>query len=279
MYGKQEQLKYVNHLGEVLLFGQDGLFVNQNELRNFKWTVVSTKTRISGFKRETKSNSLPVRIACATEEQGLAKRASLFEIPEKDIVAMQYGKLYVGDYYCLCYITESKKTKYSISDRFMVVNLTVTTDKPYWIRENSYKFSSYDDPETGDGIDFPYDYAYDYELEATGSKKIYNMGISPAEYRVAFFGPVSNPSVLIDGHTIGINTVLGATEYAVIDSGTHTVYKVSNNGEITNLYNSRVKTNRSIFEKISGGEHSLAWSGTSDIQLTIYEERSEPIWT
>ena len=45
-----EQLKYTNHINETLEFGNGKLFVNENELHNFKWTAKSKNDRISGFK-------------------------------------------------------------------------------------------------------------------------------------------------------------------------------------------------------------------------------------
>lgn len=38
-----EQLKYVNHLGEVIEFGKKGTFANSNDLRDYEWTYDSSR--------------------------------------------------------------------------------------------------------------------------------------------------------------------------------------------------------------------------------------------
>ena len=40
-----EQLRYVNHLGEVIEFGKKGLFANSNDLRDYEWTYDSDRSR------------------------------------------------------------------------------------------------------------------------------------------------------------------------------------------------------------------------------------------
>ena len=70
MYGQLEQLDYVNHLGEVVHFGKDGLYVNENDLHDFAWSVLSVNGKISGFDRRLQTKTLPVRIACLSKAKG-----------------------------------------------------------------------------------------------------------------------------------------------------------------------------------------------------------------
>ena len=90
-----EQLKYKNHLNEVFEFGKDGIFVNTNELHDYEWTVTSKNKRITALDYAVSKRKLPLIIICKTEEQGIAARNRLMEICEKDILAMQHGKIFV----------------------------------------------------------------------------------------------------------------------------------------------------------------------------------------
>lgn len=277
MYGKLEQLRYVNHLGEELTFGRDGLYVNQSDIHDYSWTVTSNKIKITDIQRGMRSITLPVRVACTAE--GMAMRNRLYEIPERDVVNGRYGKLWVGDYYLECFITASKKQNYSIMDNYMAVTLTVTTDRPMWIRENVYRLNAYESSqEASEFLDYPYGFPYDFFSGASTSRPINNEGIGSAHYKLLFFGNATNPYVYIDGVVIGVNATIESDQYICINSLDHTVNLVANNGDITNLYNNRIKSNTSIFEKIPEGLHYLVWPGVYGVELTIYEERSEPLW-
>ena len=46
-----ESLKYKNHLGEIIDFGKDGLFVNASDLHDYAWAVTSKGKRIAALTR------------------------------------------------------------------------------------------------------------------------------------------------------------------------------------------------------------------------------------
>ena len=41
-----EKIIYKNHMNEVINFGQNGIFANSNDLRNFSWSYTSKNNRI-----------------------------------------------------------------------------------------------------------------------------------------------------------------------------------------------------------------------------------------
>ena len=130
-----EQVRYVNHLNEPLYFGEDHLYVNMNTLHDYEWDVVSQHDRIFGIERTIHEKDFPVRIAAVTEEEGIRKRNELFEIPEKDVLAMTPGRLLVNGYYLPCYVTSSSKTYYSADGKWLSCDITITTDYPFWIKD------------------------------------------------------------------------------------------------------------------------------------------------
>ena len=130
-----EQIKYVNHLNEVIEFGTDGIYVNENDLRDFAWSITKKNEKITAFKMGVAKHAIPIYIMCRTEAEGIEKRNSIFEIFEKDVLAMKHGKIIIGDYYLKCFITGQKKSDYQQSKRYMELKATIQTDLPRWVKE------------------------------------------------------------------------------------------------------------------------------------------------
>lgn len=269
-----ETIVYKNHLNETFDFGANGVFVNESELHDYAWYITKKNNMIASIDYAISTRKLPVTIICASEEEGIAKRNALFEVAEKDVLALQYGRLCIGDYYFRCYITKSVKKNYLTAKRYMTVTLTLTTDCPYWVKETSTVFTA---GGAADGVDYPHDYAYDFGND-TIAKTIVNGGIVASPFRLAINGPCVNPSVTIGGNVYQVNVTVAAGEYLLIDSSAKTVTLYKSDGTQTNVFNSR---NREayIFEKIPAGENSVAWSGDFSFEITLLEERSEPKWT
>ena len=101
--------------------------------------------------------------------------------------------------------------------------------------------------------------------------------MKPADWLIKIHGYASNPVVYVGGVAIGANAVIGSEETLVISSTNKMVIKIAANGIEENLFNARLK-GVSIFEPFQSGELPVMWSGTFDIDLTVYEERSEPLW-
>ena len=87
-----EQLKYINHLNEVLEFGKGKLFINENDLRNFVWNIISKNDRISGFKKGIVSKTIPIILKCDSDEKGITMKNKLFEVFEKDVLSVKHGR-------------------------------------------------------------------------------------------------------------------------------------------------------------------------------------------
>lgn len=136
-----ETIVYKNHLSETFNFGANGAFLNESELHDYSWNVTKKNNMIAAFDYAVSARKLSVIIICASEAEGIARRNALFEVTEKDVLAMQYGRLYIGDYYFKCYVQKSVKKNYLASKRYMTVTLTLVTDAPYWVKETSKVFA------------------------------------------------------------------------------------------------------------------------------------------
>lgn len=274
-----EQLKYENHLGEILSFGDfEGLYVNSNELHDFKWDVISVADRISGFERGIQERRIPIRVLSADKEQAMALRNSLFEIPEKDVLRNQYGKLWVNDYYCECFVTSSTKSRYTIDGQYMACDLVITTDKPYWVKEVNTSFhKSSDSEETSLDLDYPHDYPHDYKMTAFEKNEIDNTGFFYSKFRMTILGSAINPSIYIGEHLYQVNVELNDGDVLTIDSNEKTVRLLRAGGSEENAFDYRDRDSY-IFEDIPSGKSKLLWDGSFSFTVTLLEERSEPRW-
>lgn len=276
-----EKVQYRNHLGEVVSFGENGLFVNENDLRDFLWSYTNKNNRISAFGKGVVKKTLQVIIACDSETEGIAKRNALFETCEKDVLAKKHGRIFIGDYYMRCYVVGSKKTEYLRNNRFMKVKLTIATEYPTWIREKLIPFRMSNSPFTpgvgGQNHDYPYDYFFDYGSDiATNAVK--NEDFASSNFRIVIYGSCINPEIYIAGHVYNVNTEIAANEYLVINSGEKTIELVRSNGEKVNCFNSRNRDSY-VFERIPPGASNVMWDGSFGFDVTLLEERSEPRWT
>ena len=195
-----EKFKYINHIGEVLEFGKAPLFVNENDLRNFSWTVDTMNDKISGFSKGIVSKTIPIIIKCNSKAEGLEMRNHIFEVFEKDIIAHQYGKIVVGDYYLRCYVTDSSKSGYLQSGEYMELEIIVQTDLPQWAREITTRFLT---TTKGEGfLDFPYDFSYDLK-NGLAVGEIFNSGIISTDFRIDIYGTVADYSCIFCGWRYG----------------------------------------------------------------------------
>lgn len=274
-----EKIKYVNSLNETLEFGKDGLFVNENDLRNFAWSVTSKNDRISGFKKGIVSKTIPIVLKCDSEADGTALRNKVFEVFEKDVLMKQYGRLYIGDYYLKCYVTGTKKTNYLTDTNYMVISATVQTDVPDWIKESTIVFSVNVESDESDEkfLDFPFDFSFDFKNGLTQSQ-IVNSGLIASNFILTIFGYTQYPTLYIGDHEYGIDVIVEEGEHLTVDSINKTIILTKLNGERVNCFNKRNRDSY-IFEKIPVGINTIT-SQSQQIQfnITLLEERSEPKW-
>lgn len=270
-----ERLKYKNHVNEVIDFGKDGIFVNIGAVHDYEWKATSKGNLISKLSRGVQTRKLPVVIMCATEEEGIAARNKLFEVVEKDVLAMKHGQIIIGNYYFKCYVTKSTKSDYLRSKRHMELTLTLSSDYPYWVNESkkSYGASS----ETGEGLDYPFDYAFDYFTDVA-STTLNSPAFVPSNFKLIVYGACSNPAINIAGHTYQVDCTINEGEYLTIDSTTKKIYVTRNDGTTVNQFNNRNKDSY-IFEKIQPGRNAVTWTGNYGFDVILMEERSEPKWT
>ena len=131
---------FENHLGLRFVGLENRVFLNYSNLRDYSWSYDTMNNRISRFYMRVRNRKIPLTVKCSSDEEAIAVLNRLHELAEADIEARMPGKVIVGDYYTMGYITASTKSNYLISKQMCNIELTLTSDDPAWYREKQYSF-------------------------------------------------------------------------------------------------------------------------------------------
>lgn len=266
-----ENIRYTNHLGATIQFdGTENIIAAHGDLRD--WSLIFDGGKFKA--KETIEKSVPLKIF-GTADEVKATRNRLFEIINADTAASKYGRLWVNDYYMLCYISESKKSRYM--PYYGTITVKIWTNIPYWVKETTLEFRKTGVVESGLKYKRKYNYKYtDYSFNQT----VTNEALSPAPFRLKIYGAASNPDVAIGNQHYQVNTSLLANQFLTLTAidKEKTIILTDQYGSKTNLFNSRNK-NYDVFAPIPNGTFAVAWDGTFDFDLTVLDRRGEPPWT
>ena len=274
-----ENFIYENHLGQRFEGLANGVYLNSNDLRDYRWNYDTVNSRISRFYRQITNRALPLTVICKTDAEALEVKNRLMEIAEVDIEAMLPGKIIVGDYYTKGYITASVKSRYMIKKRYCKIDLTLTSEDPVWYREELHSFYAHDTGNSSDaeGTDYPWGYPREY-VNASATDSITCNSVRDNAFIMKIYGEITNPAVTIGGHLYSINGTVKAGETLLIDNVTKTITLTKATGEKENWFDLRNRSSY-IFEPIPPGQHLVVKNGTFGVDLTVIEKRSEPKWT
>lgn len=269
-----ESFKYVNHVGEVLEFGKDGLFANSNDLRDYSWNYDSDKNRIENFRKGVVNKTIPVVIVAQSEEEGLLKKNQLFEVFEKDVIAEQTGKIIIDDYYLQCYVYASKKSEYLMDKKVLITTISIVGIGK-WFKETTHEFI-YSESEDTTGRGYPYDYEHDYSVDNGNIGILFNSHFGSCDFIIKISGYAFEPSITIADHIYKVNETIQEGDVLIIDSRKKTI-TLSRHGVIVNCFAKRDKRSY-IFEKIPSGNLAVYWNSGFNFEITLLEERGEPKW-
>lgn len=278
------EIYYKNGTGKILDFTKPPYrMLMDTDLFDYQWdyeTRGELHPKIARFSRKMIRKDVPVMIQAKSKEAHQKAAGDIIRITEEDIFKNTPGKFYIGDFYLPCYFVESGKTGWRngvISSRS---DFSLISERGMWIRETSYVFRMDAGMLSSIGnqnLDYAYDYPFDYANGMTG-RKINNTGITGTDFEITIYGACLNPSVNIGGETYRVYTSLDTGEYMKINSITKKIYKVKVNGETVNQFHLRDREPQTYFRKIKPGINAVTWSGAYGVDITLFEERSEPEW-
>lgn len=275
---------YQNTAGKKVQLDAPPYAVDITELTAFGWTYdtslysIRYGGRVSGFTMGVEERSLTVGV-CGTPAAMKEALDRILSVTQYDIQAEEPGRLYVGNQYLLCnMVAGSVQTFFDPDIEYVEKSYTLVLSYPFWCTETTSHYEIASGIPTEEGLDYPYDYGYDYLADINAGKQLINDHYAPCDFTMTVFGPALNPQVTIAGHIYGITATLYDDEYLIINSREAKIYKVATDGSETNLFNQRNKGS-DIFEKIPGGTSTVIYNGEFGFDITLYQERSEPSWT
>ena len=272
---------YENHIGERIDLNSENIILQYQEFFNYSWDATIRNRKIKGFKRDSATLPVTVAVTAETEDEYLQIIEEFYRITEKDILAVVPGKLYIDEQYLNCYISGDIKQDAFKGILFQIKNLTLVTDFPYWITETTCQYlpekpNQVEYTTLEKGILFP-EFPFDFYSEK-GEKTLFNPSFKDSNFILTIYGFAENPQITIAGHPYRVETTVYEGERLVIDSIKGTVKKIGRLGEITDCYNARGKQKR-VFQKIPPGMNTFQWSGGFGVDITLFDERSEPKWS
>lgn len=255
---------------------------NIEELVAYEWQsetrkMSNHKEKILRFYMNLKKKKVELSIFAEREEELPETINQMHRIFEKDIIRNSPGKLYVGDTYMWCYCYSGEAKEYEDEFYASDYEIGIIQAKPFWVKEEKFTFEKYNENETSNFLEYPYDYKFDYMGTQKGTSAIEIDHYSESEFKMIIYGPVVNPQIIIGSHTYQIRTVVEENEYLMIDSGERTVIRVQQDGTNINEFDNR-NFESSVFEKIKFGKQNVNWSGEFGFDITVFKERSAPEW-
>lgn len=274
-------ITYINHQGEKIEFGKNGVFIKESDLLDYTWGITKENDKISGFNRSITNRTATVVIKGDSAEKSIELKNNLFRVMEKDVLAESPGKMVIGNYYLSCYVTESKKSNYIKNSNYMNIKLKITPSYQFWCKEQTQSFLTNGAASlstTEPYLYYPFSYPYQYSVpESVGTLR--NDHYAECDFKMVIYGPCENPSIRINGHLYEVTAALYAGEYLVIDSRENLVQLYGIDGRMTNVFNKRNKESN-LFEKIPAGRSTVIWNTAAfGFDVILFQERSEPAWT
>lgn len=273
-------IRYANSEGVEVILNKEPYKVLMSDLTDYDNVEIESNGKIVGFIKEIAERKLNIDIISSSKETTQELCNKLNEVFEKDIYNDIAGKIYIDDYYMRCFIKSCKKSKRG-NGVIRSYEYTLITDYPFWIKETTYQYLAeppeavkYTDLENGIMFpEFPFDFA-----PVRGEKILENQSFTDSNFIMTIYGFVESPQVSIAGHPYRVETTVYEGERLVIDSKKGTVKKIGRLGEVVDCYNARQK-DYSVFKKIPAGLNVFQWSGGFGIDITLFDERSEPKWS
>lgn len=270
-------IRYVNSEGVEVILNKEPYKVLMSDLTDYDNVEIESNGKIAGFIKEITERKLNIDIISSSKETTQELCNKLNEVFEKDIYNDVAGKIYINDYYMRCFIKSCKKSKRG-NGVIRSYEYTLITDYPFWIKETTYQYLpeppeavKYTDLEAGIMFpEFPFDFA-----PVRGEKILENPSFTDSNFIMTIYGFAESPQVSIAGHPYRVETTVYEGERLVIDSKKGTVKKIGKLGEVVDCYNARQK-DYSVFKKIPAGLNVFQWSGGFGVDITLFDERSEP---
>lgn len=281
----QLDLIYENSYGERINLNEYPYAIQGDGFFDYSWSYASVEigregNKITNFSKPVEDIQMTLLIRTDNPKKLDAALNKFFSIVEKDVLVKSPGKLITSDeQYLQCYIVSGENTMWRSGIKANMKTINVIAESPYWCKDVEINFRD-KKQDIGDYqfLDYPYSYDFDY-LIGNNNRIINNDGaILHTDFELTFYGICIDPSVVIAGNKYTVYTELKDRESLVINSKAGTITKYLVGGQTENLFAAREKES-DIFQKIPKGKHLIEYDGQGEIDIVLFQERSEPVWT
>lgn len=278
------RVRYVNHNNvEYILHGAGHTFTDTLAMRSYDWTFVTTNRpsgmggTASGFARYPIVRELLIGIWGFTAAAFAAQANELLAVADADVMAGEPGRLYLDNQYIVCYLSVGGSVEaFSERAHFVKKRVRALVVEPYWCTEVSTTYNKIEQQTDTTGKKYDLRYAYRYG-SGYSVNTLFNNHYAAAPSVITIYGAVENPSVIIAGNTYNVDVQLAATARLVIDQVQQKIYTVAADGARTNVFNARNKAH-DVFIPIPSGANQVLYSGDFKFEITLVQQRSEPLW-
>ena len=269
-------IKYIASSGHEYNLISDGIKHKEANYWDWKYAAEGTKLqygfRVADFSKDAKTYKTTL-LFYGSEVQRRQLLSALHDDFENDIRQKKPGKLMWGSYYLMCYVLESS-TQPTEALTQTINEISIYSPYPFWLQDFNIEFPK-QTAVVSEYLDYEYGYNYDFKMPPTGQRSIARAFPFDSDFKMTIFGAAVNPRVTINGYTYLLYMTINDGEYVVIDSKAKTIILHDANGQQSSVFDARNKA-ATVFQKIPGGNLNVVWDSSFGVNLTIYQERSEP---
>ena len=233
--------------------------------------------RVKRFYKDTQEMQLLLSI---TEDGPEAFNEAMYKLHrtfDRDVRRLKPGKIWWNGFYKEAFAVIQSNEEFDDILESVEQTVTFISVYPYWVRKRTITLVPINDQASGTGLDYDdFDFEHDYGMD-TAIEIINNDCIDAANFEIRFYGPCVNPAITIGSHVYEILDTISAGETATINSLTKKVMKYSSTGEETNIFHLRGRDDY-VFKPIEEGRQAIGRNKSLRIDVTIFDERGEPVW-
>lgn len=243
-------------------------------LHSFKWNHDTNSRSVRGMRLGLRE----VSVSCSARPDAADSLRRAFNA---DCYNETPGQIVVDDEWRMsCYIVSSELDLFTKGR--VTLDLTALLLDGFWWREKSRHFVI---GLTTDGLNHPYDHEYDLSFSAGKGEIAVDSAIG-APLKLTFYGPCTNPYVIIGGNRYEVDVSVQSGSTVVIDAmgDTPTVQMIDVYGNARSVFSSAVRDGGAgggsyAFEKLPSGSNEVSWSGTFAFTVAWRERDSEWPWS
>lgn len=204
---------------------------------------------------------------------------------ERDVFYNTPGTLTWGGWYIYCFLSSSRLYTADFDIATTCNDVEIYCPNPFWIAEQSISIAPVQETvlkDTDKQYNTHYGYPYSYQVASNTSRRVVVDHYAPCDFKAVLHGPQDNANITISNAHVLVEHAIPAGAYMVIDTRQSTpadkhCYLVEADGTETNCFNFRDPTT-TLLQKIEPGTITVTYNRQSQLDLTIYRERSEPSW-